>query len=144
VTVVQRTGEYVSWYGMKSRCLNPNSSNYHKYGAKGITVCKEWMTFEGFFKDMGERPPGMTLHRLDNDDNYTPENCEWADASTQQKNKGGNTYRWVTYKGQTLKLEDWADLLDIKYCTLHARLHTHGWSVEKALETPIRSWIRHG
>lgn len=72
---------------MKYRCLNPNSRSYKAYGGAGVKICAEWMTFEGFFKDMGERPEGMTLDRIDPNGNYEPGNCRWADKKTQSNNK---------------------------------------------------------
>jgi len=72
---------------MKSRCFNPNDANYKYYGARGITICKSWMMFARFLKDMGERPEGMTIDRIDNDKGYEPGNCRWADATVQSQNR---------------------------------------------------------
>ena len=94
-----RTPEYAAWRGMKSRCLNPNRPNYADYGGRGIAVCDRWLeSFENFLADMGPRPAGMSLDRIDVNGNYEPGNCRWLDATTQQYNKrklSGTTSRFV-------------------------------------------------
>lgn len=78
---------YVSWQGMKTRCLNPNSSDYPRYGGRGITVCDEWLGFQRFLADMGERPAGCTLDRIEADGNYELGNCRWATYKVQRANQ---------------------------------------------------------
>lgn len=81
------TPTYGSWRAMRERCTNPKNKYFKNYGGRGITVCDRWHIFEHFLADMGERPPGLTLDRKDNDGNYEPGNCRWATPSEQNKNE---------------------------------------------------------
>lgn len=84
----ERTLTYRSWEAMKARCDNPHNNRYQYYGAKGITYAPHWAQFQNFIADMGERPYGFSLERKDRSKGYSPENCCWADAETQNRNRG--------------------------------------------------------
>jgi hypothetical protein len=86
----QMTPTYRSWMAMKSRCLNPNRRDYDRYGGRGITVCDDWLGFENFLADMGIRPEGMTLDRIDPNGDYEPSNVRWATAKQQGRNQRRN------------------------------------------------------
>jgi len=80
--------EYAAYYNMKNRCNNPESQRYGDYGARGISVCAAWMNgFDAFMDDMGPRPAGMSLERIDNEQGYCKENCIWATDTTQARNR---------------------------------------------------------
>lgn len=80
------TPTYRAWIDMKARCLNPTDHAYDRYGGRGIVVCERWGSFINFMADMGKRPEGLSLERIDNDGNYEPSNCRWATSAEQQRN----------------------------------------------------------
>ena len=127
-----------SWNAMWKRCTaKPGSHHWLYYGGKGIVVCDRWKSFQVFLDDIGERPDGHTLDRIDGAKGYLPENCRWATKAVQCVNV--SDIRMITYDDQTMCLKDWARKIGINYLTLWNRLKD-GWSVEKAFTAPIRKW----
>jgi len=81
------TPTYWIWQGLRRRCYDPKTKGYKYYGGRGIKFCKRWERFENFYADMGERPPGLSIDRINNDGNYGPANCRWATITEQNNNR---------------------------------------------------------
>ena len=114
---------YKSFRSMKDRCTNPNAQNYPRYGGRGIMVCGRWSGLRGFLpflEDMGERPEGTTLDRVDTSGNYEPSNCRWATAKQQARNRRSGCI--VEYQGERKTMAEWAEQFSIPYKILWQRL----------------------
>lgn len=130
------TPEYRSWRNMHSRCLNPAVRSYADYGKRGISICERWGSFDNFLADMGTRPPGCTLDRIDNDGNYEPGNCRWATLSEQASNR---RRRRVFLNGKLITTIEACKVLRLNSSTIYGRL-SHGWPVWLALMAPTANF----
>lgn len=130
---MSKTREYGIWANMRARCSNKKTKNYHRYGGRGIVVCEEWKTFEGFYADMGRAPKEHSLDRIDNNGNYEPENVKWATAKEQANNTIRN--RIIEYKGESRTLAQWVDKLSLGYSRVQYRLGK-GMAVADAFTRP--------
>lgn len=129
-----RTKAYNAWVDCRQRCNNSRHKNYPQYGGRGIAVCSRWMKFKNFLADMGEPAPGLMLDRIDVNGPYAPGNCRWATCIEQQQNRRDT--RLITFGDETHCVEEWGRLTGLGQ-TLSHRLR-RGWSVERALTTPIQ------
>ena len=130
---------YRSWKSVIQRCNNPNYRYYHHYGGRGIQVCSRWKNFAHFLTDMGERPKGHQIDRIDNNGNYCKSNCRWVTPQTNSRNRRNN--HLITLDGQTKCLTFWSEKTGINRSTIRNRLN-RGWSVEKSLTTPTQKQRR--
>jgi len=128
------TAEWRAWSAMRNRCLNPTNAAYTNYGGRGIAVCPDWERFETFFADMGPRPDGTSLDRIDNDKGYSADNCRWATRKQQSANR--RNVRRVEANGSCLTLLEWSELSGIPPRTIAARLDK-GWSAAGAVSVPV-------
>lgn len=131
---MHNTSTYRAWRSMASRCNNPKNKRYKDYGGRGISIYERWNNFENFYKDMGVKPKGKSLDRIDNDKGYEPSNCKWSTPTEQLNNTRKNIY--IIYKGITKTVPEWGRYLGIKPCTIHTRIKRE-WSVEKIIEKNV-------
>lgn len=116
---------------MVQRCTNKNRPDFASYGGRGITVCEKWRaSFAAFLADMGEKPEGTSLDRINNNRGYEPGNCRWATKHQQMQNTRGT--RLLTFNGETMGINAWAHRLGINKESLRGRFK-RGWPIEKAL-----------
>ncbi|HWK72196.1 MAG TPA: hypothetical protein VNS29_15285 [Burkholderiaceae bacterium] len=126
------TREHNSWCAMKQRCNYPKHWQYSIYGGRGISVCARWEnSFEAFLADMGPRPDGMTIERIDTEGNYEPGNCRWATMAEQNRNRRNTIL--IERHGRTMCVKDWCDELGIKPDVVYGRIR-RGVSPLEALE----------
>jgi len=127
---------YTCYYRMRRRCERPTDPSYPRYGGRGIKVCDEWkndiMAFINWGIENGYQE-GLSIDRIDNDGDYTPDNCRWADATTQSNNRRTNQY--ITFDGESHTYAEWGRITGISPLTIRSRIVDLGWSVEEALTT---------
>lgn len=118
-----KTRLFIIWEGMKARCLNPKSASYKRYGARGITICNDWLEDFVKFKDWALAngySENLTIDRIDNNGNYCPENCRWATPKEQAQNRSSNTY--VNFKGKKICITELSRILNIPLTTLNRKM----------------------
>lgn len=121
---------YICWHDMRRRCYDESHNRFQNYGGRGITVCEEWLTsYSSFLKDMGNKPDGYSLDRIDNNLGYSKKNCRWATSKEQANNRTTNAL--VSYNGETKTVSAWAEELGLTHGALQKRLKE--WPLEKAL-----------
>ena len=131
----------VVYKSMKDRCENPKNKSYKNYGARGITICDEWVSDKKAFFEWAyahgyddKAPRGKTtLDRIDVNGNYSPQNCRFISVKEQNNNRNSNIY--ITYKGERHTLSEWGNIKGISPGTIWNRLNILGWNIEKALNT---------
>ena len=133
-----KTKIYAIWRAMLQRCYNKKSPAWEWYGARGIKTSKKWLNFENFYKDMGEKPDGMSLDRINNDGNYSKSNCRWATRAQQARNT--RLTKKIFYLGQSKTAGEWAEEFGLKKYTVRNKLIA-GWTMD---EISTISKISHG
>lgn len=124
----EKSPTYHTWQGMKARCHNSKSPVFDYYGGRGVSICERWQKFDNFLADMGVRPEGKTLDRIDPKGDYCPENCRWATWSEQQRNRSSTVM--LTYRGETMCIKDWAERIGIASRSLTNRIQA-GWTGDR-------------
>jgi hypothetical protein len=130
--------EYRVWSRLRARCNNPKNIGYQNYGGRGISVCPQWNSFEVFLADMGRRPMGHSIDRINNDGNYEPANCRWATTAEQNRNRRDTLI--VEFRGERMKLVEAYAMVgsSVPYKLVENRVEK-GWGIERALSEPLTS-----
>lgn len=126
----KQNSAYSSWTAMRNRCKNKYHHAYHLYGGRGIGICKRWNDFESFLEDMGDRPKGMQIDRIDNNGNYEPSNCRWATPKQQSRNRATN--RFLIVDGVSKCVSEWSEIAGTKKTTIRERLR-RGWNAKDSI-----------
>lgn len=133
----RKSPTYLTWESMFRRCYMPSQDSFKDYGAKGIRVCDRWFSFEAFLEDMGQKPPGLTIDRIDSAANYEPSNCRWATTTEQRINQ--RRMRSLEHGGLRLTVYEWSAKTGIPSPVIRARIDRLGWDVGRALTEPVVS-----
>lgn len=133
---IEKDPLYQLWGAMKRRCYDSKQISYRYYGGRGITVCERWRSsFLAFKSDMGPRPEGATLDRIDGSKNYEPSNCRWATITQQNRNKGDTLL--IELDGSVKPMSVWAKERGLSPTTVHDRIRKQGLTPQQALTLPI-------
>ncbi len=140
---MNKSREYNTWMAMHARCYNPNHTHFDRYGGRGIHICPEWnrsnniLAFENFVRDMGPRPDGSCIERINNNAHYEPTNCRWATGREQSHNRSNNVS--ISAFGENKLLLDWVkdSRCQANVNTLRLRIKA-GWQPERAISLPSR------
>lgn len=129
----QKRRIHTAWKNMLGRCENKQHVSYKFYGGRGITVCEVWKTFQPFYEwaIANGYADNLTIDRINNNEGYSPSNCRWVTAKTNERNRNNN--RRITLNGETRCVSDWAERLGISPQALTERLDSGAWTVEEAL-----------
>jgi hypothetical protein len=141
----RKTRIYNIWNKMKRRCNDPKDRSYYQYGGRGISVCEEWNHSFEVFRDWAYKngyTEELSIDRIDNDGNYCPENCRWATATTQARNRRSNTR--IEFKGKVHSFAEWGEITGIPMHTLRDRILRYDWPIERALTEPVAEKYRRG
>jgi hypothetical protein len=132
---MSKTTEFHTWNAMVQRCTNENHKSYYRYGGRGISVCAEWLkSFQNFYDDMGEKPSGLQLDRIDNNLGYSKDNCRWVTVEANANNR--ECSRNITFEGETLSVAQWSRRIGSSRQALRHRLE-RGWSIQDAITVPF-------
>jgi hypothetical protein len=124
------TPEYMAWKNMKSRCLNPNNNRFKDWGGRGVTIHESWVNdFDAFLKDLGPKPVGSSLDRINNNLGYQPGNCEWRTMAQQNNNRRNNIS--IEYNGEVKNVCAWAAHFGITNNTFHSWRVRKGWTMQE-------------
>lgn len=130
---------YWVWAEMRSRCNNENHRQFHDYGGRGVDVCDRWSNFDAFAEDMGPRPDGRTLDRIDNDKGYSPENCRWATRQAQNSNRRNCIH--VRHQGERVTPKEFCRRQHLPYRAIVKRIQDRGCPIHLALMCPPGTWL---
>lgn len=135
-----RTRLYNIWEHIVSRTCNVNNDRYYDYGGRGISICKEWESYENFSNWAKENGYNdlLTIDRIDVNGNYEPSNCRWTTELVQANNRRNNVY--LEYEGKKMSLKDWSRVTGLSYDTIRSR-YRRGWSIEKILKTTKQNYL---
>jgi hypothetical protein len=135
-----KTKECKTWSRMRSRCYSTTNPKYKNYGGRGITVCDRWNdSYENFLQDMGRCPDGHSIHRIDNDKGYYPENCKWATNNEQANCETTTVY--LEHEGIRLSMVDWSRRLGYNYKAFHSKLRYQNKTLKELIDGSVHKSI---